>query len=442
MIIHYIKLTVFFALIACCPIHCADLNHTSPPTSFVQDTKDQYLQFSIGKAMHTRRISEIDRLSKERGTPEEEALAKEIAGNAPDYTCGDTHEASIRFFIESHFGPASSSLYCVAEDRIGKREFVFIDKENEIVVKVFPQIPKHYFKIIHELSGHQAFRELNLAQAGMAEFLRLGKYSLNGVDYLLLAMTFVKGEEIRKFFAPVYSAGGPAEKQEAIDDLKKIFYLLGTVMGEAHSRGKMKASPSADHTEAVMQSYTLAAGKLIDKYKEADRENSEMAERIWENFITISSQYDTGPVYFAPSHGDAHLGNFLYDKASEKITVIDSVRAHLSVDSEDLPISDSYSYDCVRIEDSIIKGILTYENDVDLIQELIGTFRQGYEISAGDIMNQSHFELNRFLRTLKQYVSTFKWKTEDDLVKRESLRRMHAYYEGMLCNAVALLAIH
>ena len=407
----------------------SDIQAIRPPITLVSEVGHTYLVSSTRKAIETRRLNEMDRLSKDRGTQEEEELAREIALHASDYTAGETHESSIKNFVESNFGMSPRNLYCVAPNRIGKREFVFIDKEIGIVVKIFPQIPKHYFKIIHELSGHVAFEELNIPQMNMANFLALGKYSLNGTEYLLLGMSFAQGKEIKEYFNEIYSSKDLTAKQEAIDQVKRILRKLGQVIGEIHVSAAVKVTPSIEHKHAVMDFYIQAISKAIDKYKNNEGEHS---DELIDYFNQVIAQYDLKDVYFSIFHGDAHLANFLFDKESDGITIIDSVKAHLSIDSKGSPISDNHVHDCVKIEEAIAKQIVSYESNDLLIQELVEAFHQGYDEKAAAIINPSSLLLDKSYHSLRKLVSSMKWKHEEDTNKREAQLRSYDYFKKAL----------
>lgn len=408
----------------------AELNALSRPIELVNEESHTYLEMTTKRAIETRRISEVDRLSTERGTQFEEELAREIALHAPDYTVDDSHQSNINYFIESNFGINPTNIYCVAPDRIKTREFVFVDEENGIVVKVFPQIPQHYFKIIHELSGHEAFKELNIQQLNVVNFEALGKYTFDGSEYLLLGMSFAKGKEIREYLDEIYYAENPVEKLAAIEQAKRILRKLGEVIGEVHLKAAVKVTVTDEHKNAVVNHYHQAIDQAIEKYKSEEGGNS---EDLIKYFNQILAQYELENVYFSIFHGDAHLANFLYDNGSDQLTIIDSVKAHLSIDPESCPISDNYVHDCVKIEEAIIKQILLHESNDLLIQELFEAFHHGYDERAAAIVNPSSLNLDRSYNFLNRLVSSLKWKNEKDQAEREYRLRTYDYYKKYFC---------
>lgn len=404
-----------------------DLNAASPPTTLVSKIDQQQLEIATQKAIQTRRLSEIDRLSKERGSPEEEELACQIAALATDYTAGKTHKSSIKNFIEKTFGSVSRNLYCVAPERIETREFVFIDKENGVVVKVFPQIPKHYFKIIHELSGYQAFESLYLDKIDLVKFFALGKYQLNGIEYLLLAMSYAEGQEIRKCIEDIYKVQDPIARQEAIHSTKEILRKLGSAIGDLHFMGSIEISAPDGYMEAVKARRSNDIQKSLNEYQERGGVHSEELKAYFDQLL---AQYSFQDIIFSIFHGDAHLANFLYDRDSDRITVIDSVKAHLSVDPNGLPISDNFVHDSVKIDESIVKQILSHEANEELIQELIEAFHKGYDEKAVSIINPSSYALDKAFQMLKRLVSSL--KQEEDLSEQEYRQRSFEYYEKIL----------
>lgn len=414
-----------------------DLNATKPPITFESEIGQQQLEMAIQKAVQLRRLSEMDRLSKERGSPEEEELAHEIALHAADYTADETHESSIKNFIEKNFGFVSNNLYCVAPERIKTREFVFIDKENDIVIKVFPQIPKNYFKIVHELSGHEAFEGLHVKTINLVKFLALGKYKLNEIEYILLAMSYAKGQEIRKYIEEIYKVQDPILRQEAIHFTKEILRKLGGAVGDIHLNGAIEIALPEGYMEAVKIHYSNDIQKSLNEYQERGGMHGEELKIYFDKLLT---QCGFQCVIFSIFHGDAHLANFLYDKDNDRITVIDSVRSHLSVDPTGLPISDNFVHDSVKIDDAIAKQILSHEVNDGLIQELIDAFHQGYDEKAASLINPLSLDLDKSFQMLKRLASSL--KQEEDPSKQEYRQRSFDYYEKILIeqskNAAAL----
>lgn len=419
-------LNIFFFLIIC-QTASFDLNANKPSITLESKIGQQQLEIAIQKAIQTRRLSEMDRLSKERGSPEEEELAHEIATYAADYTADETHESSIKNFIEKNFESVSNSLYCVAPERIKTREFVFIDRETGIVIKVFPQIPKHYFKIVHELSGHEAFESLHVKSINLVKFLALGKYTLDGIDYILLGMSYANGEEICKYIEEIYEVEDPLLRQKAIHSTKEILRKLGSSLGDIHLNKAIEIAPPEGYMEAVKTHYNDDVQKSLNKYQERGGEHSEELKVYFDRLLT---QYNLQCVIFSIFHGDAHLANFLYDEESDRITVIDSVKAHLSVDPTGLPISANFVHDSIKIDESIVKQILSHEANDGLIQELIDAFHQGYDEKAGSLINPLSLNLDRSLQMLKRLASSL--KQEEDLSNQEYRQRACAYYEKIL----------
>lgn len=385
------------------------------------------LTSSIQKAIRTRRSSEIDRLSKERGSSEENQLAHEMTSIVPDYSYQNKHEESIWDFIAFNTGVAPT-LFCVAPNRMKTREFVFFDRNNRLAIKVFPQIPEHYFKIVHELSGHEAFKNLGLEKSKIVEFSMLGKYRVDGIDYLMLGMSLAEGVEARKIIEQIY-LNQEQDKLDSINQAKIMLRRLGEAIAEVHVKNAIKTEPSDTHKEAVQNFYSSEYHKLMESQELSDKQKEILAQKFQE----LVSQYGIGPVYFAAYHGDAHLGNFLYEPFSECISIIDSVKAHLTVDQNGQPLSEHFVNDVVKIEKAIAKEILYYEGNNELIAELIAAFREGYDENAVEIWNASHYDLDRFYTFLRKLISASeKLKTEQDPKEKEILQRIHDYYHRCL----------
>src|SRR5690349_11893084 len=104
ILLNRIKILIIFVFLVASQTLSFNVNASRPSVASVSEIGQQDLEITINRAIQTRRISEIDRLSKERGSQEEDELAHEITANMADYTSGETHESSIKNFIEKNFG--------------------------------------------------------------------------------------------------------------------------------------------------------------------------------------------------------------------------------------------------------------------------------------------------------------------------------------------------
>lgn len=421
-----INISLFLVLITSQAVGLDSAAHT-PATTIEREIGQQQLSTTIQKAVGLRRLTEMDRLSKERGSHEENRLAHEINLHAVDYTTSNSHESSIKSFIERNFGVTSNNLYCVDPERITTREFVFIDKENRVVIKVYPQIPEHYFKIVHELSGYKAFLDLRLKSIDLVNFLSLGKYTLQGIDYIILGMSYSDGQEIRKYIDKIFDTQDPELRRKSIELTKEILQKLGGAVGDIHATGALSIAIPEGYIETVKLQYENDINITLNQYEERGGQYRAELETYFEKLL---ASYNFQTTIFSLYHGDAHLGNFLYDTDSDRITVIDSVKAHLTVDPTGLPISDKFVHDSIKIDESIAKQILSHEYNESLIHELIGAFHQGYDEKAASLLNPITFELDKSLQMLKRLASAL--MQEQDPVKQEYRQRSFEYYEKIL----------
>lgn len=423
------NLCIFFLLIT--HLFAINLQTTQPAVSYEVETSSTFLNLSVQKAVETRRVSEMDRVSKERGTQIENDLALEFGQAAPDFSSGDTHESNIINFIRMNYHQAPENYYFVDSTRVGKREFVFIDNDHKIVIKIFPlnKSKNQFFKIVHELSGNDALKKLNPSKFDLVNFTSLTKYTLNGTDYLMLDMPLKKGKEVRKFFALIDQATDATQKREAIDFMKKMLKNLGESLASLHDQSAIQVIPSEDYHQAIVGEYKKFFQNELFIYEERGGLESDLLQKRFDSLI---AKYDRGSRLFSYYHGDAHLGNFLYDPESGNITIIDSVKGHLSVDPLGNPISDNQVQDIVKIEQSIMKEVLTYNVSEDIVQELVDAFHEGYEVEACGFIDSSHLEIERFTKALKLLNSSMSWKSKEDPIQREAYLRRYILLKKLL----------
>lgn len=376
--------------------------------------------FSIAKKARPINAHEVLKRIEENALDLEIESGREICARVNDYSKDNSLEASIREFLKS-FTSTTSDLFCVNPKRINKCESVFLTAE--FAIKVFPNIEKNFDRITREISGHDVMRKLNLEEGGVVQFLTLGKCTINGNSNVLLAMTRAPGETVRKSLDAIFVS---SDQPAATAKCKKILYELGKFLGELHSKKAIKKQGSPEVLEITFDRMKRKIDNYMHEYMDLGGKDIDVISHVFKNIL---NQYDTDSFYFAISHEDAHLDNFLYDEDSG-LTVIDTPRMHYATDQEGNPIFASYAHDIARAEDDIAKWVLHHEYNEELIQELTAALRAGYVTNAKHLIIPSQFSLDKAATMLSRLNSMLRRLDKATEVQK----RIYDYYRNFFMN--------
>lgn len=437
---NYIKiyLSILFIFLPFQVLPAGTQTYSLEAAEFVHPSEQQSLLTSITKkTIELRYHTEIERIlldnshgnKLERSSEIEKQLYNEIVDRAPDFTMGTSHIDSIAHFLQSQLGASPEQLQIVDENRVTRREFVILDKKNKLVVKVFPMIPGSEFKLIHEISGNAAFRSLNLEQSKTVKFLAIGKYTYEQSPYIMLAMELAEGDTIKKSLVKNWNQYLEEQDEQALASSKDLLYKLGQSIGEVHLKGSKIAPLNYEYQFAVKEYYKKLIDDQLLQYEQNGGEHTFLFREL---FTQLLERYGSSTQYFAPYHGDAHLENFLYDPLTNTITIIDSVRAHVSVDSENLPLSDKFYMDICRLESSLIKNLLKLTNHAFMIEQLSPSLIEGWRSVTEGIIDTSRYDLEHYYTALTKMAPAVKWEQIPNLEERAVAKARLEFYEQEL----------
>jgi hypothetical protein len=346
----------------------------------------------------------------------EKEAGKVIWESATDYTEENNLSRSVQKFIEGHL-QISGSLESM------KKNSIFIDRAQHVVVKVFPKKDDSFHHFIREVSSNQFLSHLDLQNGKKIDFLGAGKCTVNGIDHLLILMQLASGIEIKRIIDQIFNSSD--DKSLSIQKCKKVLSNLGKFIGEIHSKSALKLNSSEDSLKTTLDYTKQKIYKYLDAYQKKGGFEYEKIEHVLNQRI---QNYSKDTLYLASSHGDAHLENYLYDEETDTITIIDTERMHLSIDSNNLPLTGEYIHDVARVEDDIAKWVLHHEANEALIQELIVAFHEGYDKEAGPLYIPSQFSLEQAFTLLTRLKSVVDWHEETNEENREIKKRIHDRY--------------
>lgn len=254
----------------------------------------------------------------------------------------------------------------------GNQLFFIKDTENRLVIKTFshPFEATGHFK--KELAGFEFLSQLQLKKSRFARLKGVGKCVVDGKCYGVIAMSYEKGVNIQTtLFHIARLPQGSLERLLALKTVQKAVEKLGAALAELHQVRVQKNMPL--HV-GIFEQMKIAADKLA---LEAARGNVVIDIPLLQSYVTfLMSQLKNLKTTRTIAHGDAHLGNFLYDEQSQRIAMVDYAQISRSINQAGDPI-DNPTRDIMSTLDIITAnkkiGITTKE-----INLLIMAFKKGY----------------------------------------------------------------
>ena len=375
----------------------------------------------VETARNARAANPLTALDAKKNPAAEVQAAEKLWGEAQDVTSGGDLTTTLRNFLELKCQVFNAAPVCVTRPKTGVRRSVFSDETSQIVVKVIPRTMP--LEIIREISGQAALAPLNV---GIVDYLALGKCTIDGTDFFLLAMRKAPGVVIRHYVDAIFTA---SDRVAATEKCKNLLFRIGQTLAKLHSQKAVSANPDPTYIQALMKSRKEEIASNLEPFKKANHPDLPRLESLFENLL---KSYETSYLYFAQFHGDAHLENFLYDKDSDALTPIDIGRSHNSVDPLNNPISPNYLHDLSQFETDISKRVLQNEVNEELVKELQSALITGYNAQQNPLFIPSHYLLDRAATLLSRWRGTLGWEKEKDPVKKVHMERLYAHFRNAL----------
>lgn len=336
----------------------------------------------------------------------------------PDYSFAKNLDDSIKYFLKRSLNVDVESLSCVDPALIPIAESVFIARNEQLVVKVFMHKERFLHKISREISGMEVMKSLKLKHGKLVDFLALGKCTIGESEYFLLAETLAPGSLVCKTIENIFNS---ENRESSIVCCKNALKLLGQALGEVHASKAIKVEATAEVLILTINSGKIKTRNSIEAFQQAGGQDCEQVKCF---FDKILEEYDSSNVYYAVHHGDAHLGNFLYDEVSNSIYIIDTPRAHRTVDLNNKSISPDYVHDLAVVEEDIARWVLHHEQNEELIMDITKAFYEGYRLEAERLIIPSQIKLKLANDILRRWRLNLGWQTELDSTRRAQKQRL------------------
>lgn len=353
--------------------------------------------------------------------PEEIELAQRLLEHVPDCTSSSLTD-SIALLVQELAGTYPKQL------EVLKPGIVFASRPQKIVVKVFPLKGKEgHYRFVREISGQKALADLDLSSGKVVEILGAGKCLLNGETCFLLAMRLMPGEEIRKSLDAIFISD---DREDALTNCQHILRRLGETLAEIHTAKAVTFTVSPELASFARRDIAAKIDKYYTRYVQNGGVFASELAALFEQKLAEPGTTLT----VAAGHGDTHLMNFLYDPATGKIVVLDTTRAHLTLDPEGAPLGPVHIHDVTRTLYDIVKAVLYHEENYPLIETLTDAFNAGYLSKAPHLISPSDLDLGlsvMFLSHLAGPEQNDPPKSSEELLVK---KRISSYYFSQIVN--------
>lgn len=288
--------------------------------------------------------------------------------------CNFLYKTTGEKFDESSFYRPGGSLH---RGLSGNPVFLVRDAKGNLkfVVKVFEKPFGSGDNLIKELAGFQLASTISCKSFSFTSVVAVGKCCINNRTQGLFAITPAIGESLSDLVRKMacFQSGTPQRKQ-AFRILSRALKRVAVALSELH---RVRAQKKKGIHPAVIQRATECL------YGIAFQEYSDIDFQYLENYFnSLVGSMEAGEFIRSIVHGDANLGNFIYDTETDSLTIIDLAELSQSADQLGNPIHGSVT-DVVNMSEMIGGGLSEGMTPEELV-ELRGVFNAEYvDIPSG-----------------------------------------------------------
>lgn len=350
-------------------------------------------------------------------------ILESVYTNLVNYNSGNCLEDAIKAFLADSQS-VDPSLYIIIDakktDIKGKSHdpvFLIKDKNDTLcyVVKAFLNPRELSSKFLPEISALNLLEDLALPHVTPIKPLGFARYTDGKQEWGLLIETAASGKRLDQYIFQLAKPDLNSEElQSRLKIAEKAFYRTGQCLAELH---KIKSPIPAIIPLSERNKFDDKLTRLLENPVIVNElsKNICMSDFI-EYLNAIRNQILDVPVPCSYWHGDAHLGNMIYDETNDRFSFIDVAKMHRSVDLYGLPLLDG-TIDLMRVEENLHRKALSIIPEKE-INRLITSFYQGYEDEAGQLPDERIRLFYRIYKKLGRLVKYVHYLEEMDPVQR------------------------
>ena len=261
-------------------------------------------------------------------------LELKIADELPLYNGEHGLETAIRELVDRNDSEIKMLGGAAAEGLSGNSVFVLGPKDSPYtIVKVFTAGGGDF---VEELLALTTFKDIHLKGFTVPAVQAIGNTKAAEKQHLLIAEDYATGLLLSKIMeALLWLPGGSNERKDKLEELIAIHRHLGRALAELHTAGNPL---TRDMQPAFYDYYLYQADKGTKAIIETDPSNRKLAEETLEIFRHLLQE--RGPRPYGFTHGDAHQGNYIWDKSAQRLTIIDVTDGGASIGKYRQPIGN------------------------------------------------------------------------------------------------------
>lgn len=359
--------------------------------------------------------------------PEEEKLRKQeilcqLPSVLPIYHEQEQLSATLSHFLTQVFGEKAGHFKiedaATTELRGKSNDFVFfikdLDGHLQYVIKAFrdpltvtskflPEISALDFLIRQDMRGTESVRPLAAALC-LDENRQFG----------LLLETAAKGKRMDQYLKEIGKYPKESlERKKLLSIALQAFKRLGESLALLHSfKDDRPQRMPQEFLDKMSQKYQEVISNPLIVKKLMDSLDFFAFQKLIAQIIQEAKEVE---IHYSFRHGDAHLGNMLYDAECDSFAFIDVAKLHYSMAADGKPLSDG-AQEFVRTEESLRKnaiGLLTDEET----EALALKFKQAYEQTARTILDERTIAFSKAYRKLGRLVTYASYEENPDPIQ-------------------------
>ncbi|MGA8115830.1 MAG: DUF5995 family protein [Actinocatenispora sp.] len=245
------------------------------------------------------------------------------------------------------------------------------------VVKVFPKMEEFAREVASiDRLHHEDFRDLAVPEVRGVGVARAGDATAG-----VLVSSVADGRPLDDHLLAIRDSHGAA-RESALTDARDAFHATGRALAEMHSRPEGSGGPVADWF--ADREGTARIGRMINRWASDPAFQAQFGfdgRALLDRFSALGDQVRAAHGPSALVHGDAHPGNFFFDPATGRVTIIDLEGMHASMDAAGRPVGDA------ALDAGVFGRVLSaFGHNFDVgpaVPALRAAFEEGYRSAGG-----------------------------------------------------------
>lgn len=325
-------------------------------------------------------------------------VADELSTNVYDYTIIDASLTDI--------GGKSDDLV-----------FLIKDKSDELcyVVKAFRSPRAISSKFLPEISALNFIQQLSIPGVEPITPIAFASYSNQDEEWGLLLETAAKGQRIDQI---VYKLGNlePAskERESFLTVCQKAFQRMAESLAKLHAKKSIQPFSILETDLAKFENKLSTV--LESPFIFGEMEKCFSPFDFFKYVEQIKADALKVQLFYSYWHGDANLGNMLYDDLQDTFSFIDVAKLHYSISIEEEPLLDG-TMDLVRVEENLRRKTLGLLSEHET-ETLLKSFYETYEQISGQKLVKQILLFDRTNKKLSRLVNYARYIQEEDPIKR------------------------